>query len=100
MLDEIKIPEGKSPIWYCDIDFTILHSRKSNKREPPKFLAKKIVAKGTMDEMKNSNIIKISVLKEHFRGQNNVNKKIKAFDLGRVKITHIHIRRSMGFGIK
>lgn len=93
--EEIKVPEGKSPIWFCDVDYQI-----TVKRKPFQFTVEKIVAKGTYDEMLKSKRVKISVLKEHFKGLSGVQKKIANFDFSRLTIKKIHIRHSMGFGIK
>jgi len=93
--EEVKAPKGKSPIWFCDIDYQITVNRK-----PFSFNAKGVVAKGTIDEMMKSDRVKKSVLKKHFEGLSTVNKKIKSFDLTRLSIKKINIRRSMGFGIK
>lgn len=85
--------ENRSPIYFVDLEGFIQNIRNKKIAEVS---AKGIVAKGTINEIKNCDRVKRRFLRSYL----NTNKKIKDFDLSRIIITHVSIRNSLGYGIK
>ena len=100
MNDEYKkiideAPEDKSPIWYCDISYSI---KTRNKLHP--FTSKDVVVKGTIQQIKHSDKAKKAVLKVYFKYHSAMKKKVKEFDLSRIIINKVLFKRCLGYGVK
>lgn len=97
----LETPANRSPIFFVDIGFSLSHSRKgTTKKTFTDHLVKKLVAKGTLDEISNSLPVKKRVIREHIVANGGAKKKALDFDLSRIKIKEIKIRESLGYGIK
>lgn len=93
----LACPPDRSPIFFVNIDAEIkavkskLHS---------KYNFERMVVKGTIEEIKNSDKTKRSILKKLFDGKTNKQKLINEFDLSRITILNIIILESLGYGVK
>lgn len=92
-------PINRSPIFYMDVDFYIITTR-GKKKTKHLHSVKKIVAKGTKEYIKSCPETKKRILTQHFRGASNSKTKALEFDLTRVEIKDLELRRYLGNGIK
>lgn len=91
---EVNEPEKLSPIWICNVDYSISTRGKISKHK-----AKKIVLKGNFHEIKKDILSKKRILKAHFIGQNDIKKKVMQFDYLRLSILNVEFVKLIGHGI-
>lgn len=95
----LKTPKNKRPIWFCNVNYSILLSKKR-----VAFKLKKIVLKGTIAEIIKDDYIQRRILIEHYGGGKAGYKKLEATiargaALG-FTLDYVHIIKSLGYGIK
>lgn len=91
---ELKTPEGKSPIFFVNLTAKI--KERLNSKKSRTLTAKKIVVKGTLDEIYKSDDTKRQFLKDFIKDR----KKVHAFDLNKITISNVEIIKGLGYGIK
>lgn len=94
----LSCPPDKSPIFFVNVKGEIRNNLKSKKFLT--YWAKKIVVKGTLEEIKKSDQTKKQFIKEFFKEDSAAKKKVHEFDLTKITITKVEIIRGLGHGIK
>lgn len=89
-------PKGMSPIFSVNIT-GLIHI--GNTKRKLSYKAEKIVVKGTLEEIKNSDEAKSRFIKNYFRFDSGLKKKVASFDLSKVEIIDIEIIKGLGYGI-
>lgn len=94
----LKCPPNKSPIFFVNVTGKIKENLKSKKFLT--YRAKKIVVKGTLEEIQKNDQTKKQFIREFFKRDSSSKKKVSNFDLNKIEITKVEIIRSLGYGIK
>jgi hypothetical protein len=95
----IKTPVNRSPIWYANISYNIV-KRVRKKDLINSYIAKKVVCKGTLHEIKNSQEVKKIIVKNFYGNDKKNFDKMQAFDLSTIQIKKIELILFLGYGIK
>lgn len=96
--EEIKAPKDKSPIFFVNLTAEI--KERVNSKKCKIHTAKKIVVKGTLEEIKKADQTKKQFLREFFKHESGSRKKVTNFDLNKITIIKVEIIRGLGYGIK
>lgn len=95
---ELKCPKDRSPIFFVNLTADL--KERVNSKKAKRYVAKKIVVKGTIEEIQRSNQTKKQFLREFFKYDSGSKKKVNKFDLSKIHIVKVEIIRSIGYGIK
>lgn len=94
----LACPEDRSLIFFVNVTGEIKENIRSKKSLT--YVAKKIVVKGTLDEIYKSEQTKRQFIREFFKEYTDGRAKAFKFDLSKIKITNVEIIRGLGYGIK
>lgn len=97
----IENSNGKSPIWYASFDYKVLKSFKTVKRSYTHHTSPKIVCKGAIAEMLQSDTVKSRIVESFIELSGVVtHKKIASFEIDRITLKEVHIDHFKGYGVK
>tara|TARA_R110000744_G_scaffold121116_2_gene225559 strand:+ start:26135 stop:26464 length:330 start_codon:yes stop_codon:yes gene_type:complete len=94
----LSCPADRSPIFLVDIEAKIKLTQKD--KIPINYKFERILAKGTIEQIKRREETKKQLLKIVFKGRTNEKKYIKDFDLSLINIKEVSLIKFIGYGIK
>lgn len=96
--ETLTCPPDKSPIFYVNLKGTI--KDKVNSKKTRDYTAKKVVVKGTLEQIKEGLQTKKQFIRAFFKDDSASKKKVAGFDLSKIEIKEVEIIRGLGYGVK
>lgn len=90
-----ETPIDKSPIFYGSLKYFIIKNKKQYS-----FIATKIVMKGTREEILKNPETKKRALLKYFGDDKAAKKKALDFDLSKIQLSSVLIKKFLGYGVK